>query len=382
MKQSNRILRWAMLLWKRLYKKWTFLLLLALIPMLVISYGMVSQEESGVITVALATRDTQVDALTRILWDELEESNLILFIECDEETAIEMVRSGDADTAWIFEADLEARIYDFVAMRTRSNAFVTVVEPENRVLLKLLREVLSGTVFPHCSETVYLQYIRENAPELDHVSQEQLLEYYRNAGFNDGLFVATDISGNVVELSGDEQNYLMAPVRGMLAVVVVLSGLATAMYYIRDEENGTFAWLPQRRKPLMELGCQLISIFNVLAVVLLSLAVTGQTVAWSRELPVAALYAFCTAAFSMMIRRFSGGIRGLGMVTPLLVVVMLVVCPVFFDLGMLRQAQFLLPPTYFVTAAYNSQYLLYMLLYTVAALAVCRLIDHLRHADR
>lgn len=380
-KKSNRIFHWGLLLWKRLYKKWTFLLLLALIPVLVISYGMVAQEESGVTTIALATKGPTVDELTRIVWDDLQESSLILYIECaDPEAAREMVRRGDADTAWIFEADLEERIYDFVAKRAKSNAFVTVVEPENRVLLKLLREVLSGTVFPYCSETVYLRYIRENAPELDAVPEEQLLEYYRNSGFDDGLFIATDVEGNV--LDAVEQSYLMTPVRGMLAVVVTLSGLATAMYYLRDEENGTFAWLPQRRKPWMELGCQLISIVNVLAVVLVSLAATGQTVALGRELLVAVLYALCVAAFAMMIRRLAGGIRGLGMVTPLLVVVMLVVCPVFFDLGMLRQMQLLLPPTYFVTAAYNGSYVWYMVLYTLLALLVCRVVDRVRHADR
>lgn len=383
MSKSKRILRWGLLLWKRLYKKLTFLLLLAMIPLLVFSYGVVSQEESGVATVALATKGETVDELTRIVWDDLRDGGLIRYIECaSPEEARQLVNSGDADTAWIFEADLEERVYDFAARRAKSNAFVTVVEPENRVMLKLLREVLSGTLFQYGTEAVYLHYIRENAPELDHVSDEKLLEYYHNAPLSDGLFITTDVHGNVVEDPVEDQTYLMAPVRGMLAVVVVLAGLATAMYYIRDEENGTFAWMSQRRKPLMELGCQLISVVNVLLVVLVSLAATKQTVNLGRELLLVPLYAFCVAAFAMMVRRISGGIRGLGMVTPLLVVVMLVVCPVFFDLGMLRQLQLLFPPTYFVTGSYDDSYLLYMLLHTLVSLAVCRIIDHLRHADR
>ena len=51
---------------------------------------------------------------------------------------------------------------------------------------------------------------------------------------------------------------------------------------------------------------------------------------------------------------------------PVLVVVMLVVCPVFFDLGVLRQVQDLFPPTYFVNAAYNGRYLLYLPVYSLA----------------
>ena len=66
-----------------------------------------------------------------------------------------MVRRGDATTAWIFEEDLEHKIYDFVANRSRKNGFITVIEPEDWVMLKPLREVLSGTMFPHCSEALY-----------------------------------------------------------------------------------------------------------------------------------------------------------------------------------------------------------------------------------
>lgn len=381
MKNSQKWLRWAVRLWKRLYKKATFLVLLVMIPALVFAYGLVSRQDSGMVTIALATQGSQVDPLTRVLWEDLKENRMILYMECESpEQARELVRSGKANTAWIFEADLEARIYDFVANRGRNSAFVTVVEPENRVLLKLLREVLSGTVFPYCSETVYLTYIRENAPELDAVSDETLLSYYHNAGFEDGLFVITDMEGNVLQ-SEEDEGYLLTPVRGMLAVVAMLSGLAAAMYYIRDEENGTFAWMSQRRKPWMELGCQLISVSNVLLVVLLALALTGQVSHWGREVVLTMLYSLCVAAFAMLVRRLSGGIRGLGMVTPILVVVMLVTCPVFFDLGMLRRLQLLLPPTYYIVAVHNTTYLWYMLAHTALALLLCRLWDRVRFGE-
>ena len=51
-------------------------------------------------------------------------------------------------------------------------------------------------------------------------------------------------------------------------------------------------------------------------------------------------------------------------------VVMLVVCPVFFDLGALRELQYLFPPTYFINAVYSDKFLLYMPLYTLVLAAV------------
>lgn len=378
MEKFQKWMRWAAFLWKRLYKKATFLLLLISIPLLVLGYNITARQDSGVLTIALACRGPEVEALTRSVWDELQESRLILYVECESpEAATEMVRRGDANTAWIFEEDLEHKIYDFAAHRTRQNAFVTIIEPEDRVMLKLLREVLSGTLFPHCSRALYVTYLRENAPELDHLSDGQLLEYYENAGFTEDLFVITDVEGNP-NRQEERANYLLTPVRGMLAVVAALAGLAAAMYYMRDQELGTFTLVHQRAKPLVELGCQLISGINVLAVALMSLLLTHQAVAFGRELAVALLYALCVAAFSMLLRRLTGSIRALSMVTPILAVVMLVICPVFIDLGPLRRAQLLLPPTYFIIGAYNEKYLLYMAAYTLAGLLLCRLWDRIR----
>lgn len=380
MKKLQKLLCWMAFLWKRLYKKATFLLLLISIPFLVLGYNATAREDSGVLTIALASRSPEVEALTRSVWDELQESQLILYVETESpEAATEMVRRGDADTAWIFEENLEHKIYDFVARRSRQNAFVTVIEPEDRVMLKLLREVLSGTMFPHCSQALYLTYLRENAPELQSLSDEQLLTYYENAGFDENLFLMTDIEGNVGKPE-ESASYLLTPIRGMLAVVVVLAGLASAMYYIRDEELGTFTLVHQQAKPLVELGCQLISGVNVLIVVLLSLMLTHQAAGFGRELVTALLYGLCVAAFSMMVRRLAGSIRALSMVIPILVVIMLVICPVFFDLGVLRQSQLLFPPTYFIIGAYNEKYLVYMVLYTLAAWLVCLAWDRIRNA--
>ncbi len=373
----KRMLRWVLLLWKRLYKKLTFLALLVLIPALVFGYGMVTQEESGIVIIALASETETVEPLTRSVWDELLESRVMRCIECESpEMAKELVLQGKADVAWIFAEDLEAKIYDFAAHRTRKNAFVTILEPDNRVALKLVREVLSGVLFPQCSEALYLTYIRENAPELDAVSDEQLLDYYRNMDFSEGLFAFTDLEGNVMEEK--QADFLLTPVRGMLAVVIVLAGLATAMYYIRDVENGTFAWVALHRQGMVEFGCQLISLVNVAAVALLSLILTEQSVPLGRELAVAVMYCLCVASFSMLVRRLTLGIYGLGTVTPLLVVMMLAICPIFYDLAIVRQLQYLFPPTYYVNAAYNGKYLGYMAVYTFVAFSLCGIIDRFK----
>lgn len=355
-------LKWWALLTKRLYKKWTFVLILVLIPVLVLCYSAATEEDSGMITIALAAEDD--DSLASQVMQELRDSSqLIRYVVCDSrEEAENKVRAGKADGAWIFGEDMTCRVADFIASRSAKDAFVTVLERESSVQLMLAREKLSGTLYSVCAKPLYLSFIRENVAELDDFSDEELLERYDETFVDINLFEFAELGA----AQGDTKGYLMTPIRGLLAVVALLCGLATAMYYVEDTAAGTFAWVPQRRRPWVELACQMISAVNILLVVLVALALTGQTVSLGRELLLWLLYSLAVSLFSMTVRRLCGSLRLLGAAMPVLVVVMLVVCPVFFDLGVLRQVQYLFPPTYFVNAAYNGRYLLYLPVYSLA----------------
>lgn len=356
----KKMLLWLWLLTKRLYKKPTFLVILLLIPLLSFGYGAMTEGDSGMLTVALAAEDP--NELTEEIFDSLLGTGQLIqyrVVQTPQEATF-LVQTGKADAAWILQDDLENRIATFSLYPERDNAFVKVVQREENVALMLSRERLGGAVYPYIAQHYYLHYIRENLPKLDHLSDEALMEYYVNTEMADNLFSYDHETADVADV-----HYLMAPVRGLLGIVIVLCGLAAAMYYLHDQRIGTFAWVPARKAFLPELGCQLVALCNVGVVALAALALTGLSERLWQELPVLILYPVCVAAFCMMLRALFGSIRGLGSLLPLLIVVMILVCPVFFDLGKLRLLQFLLPPTYYVNAVYNPMYLLYMALYTL-----------------
>lgn len=359
---------WFWLLTKRLYKKLTFLAILLLIPALVLGYGAAAKGDSGVITVVLAQQEE--DPVAEDIIRSLEgSSQLIRYEICGgAELAEEMVRGGKADMAWIFHGGLDAKLDKFVEQPKAKNAVVTVLLREDDVSLRLAREKLSGALYQVLSQRIYLSYIRENVPEFDGLSDEVLMEYYAGQEMSDTLFDFNDPQDDLENVQS--VHYLTAPVRGLLAVVVALCGMATAMYYVQDTQRGTFAWVSTGLRPGVELGCQLVSLANVTAVVMLALVLTGQTGSFLVELAAALLYCLCCAAFSMALRRLCGSLRILAMLLPLLVVLMLVLCPVFFDLSALRPFQYLLPPTYFIQGVHNAKYLLYMMGYTGICLGV------------
>lgn len=321
--------KWFLLLNKRLYKKVTFLLILVLIPLLVISYGAVARDESGILTVALACKGEDPTA-TQIMQELRDESDLIRFVICDDpQTAKSMVNGQQADAAWIFEDDLEDAINRFAVKPLRKNALVQIIEGESTIPLKLVRERLSGVIFSRTSRAYYLDYLRKNVPEVKDVPDETLLQYYDDFSADATFFEFAYLDGGSREENPQSAHYLLSTVRGLLAVVIVLGGLAAAMYYMQDEKLGTFSLVPQKRKASVEFGCQMIAVVNVSAVALIALAFSGLTVSLGRELLLSLLYALSTTLFCMTARRICGSIGVLGTLLPLLVVGMLVVCPVF-----------------------------------------------------
>ncbi len=357
-----KLILWFGMLSKRLYKKLTFLAILLLIPALVLGYKAAAQGDSGMLTVALAQQGE--DALASAMMDSLVgSSQLIRYVTCDSpDSAESMVRHGKADMAWVFPCQMQAALEAFAENPTQKNALVAVCVRQDDVSLKLARETLSGALYSQVSQQVYISYIRDNVPGLAGLSDGELLEYYHTRDITDDLFAFDQADPAMANTQ--KVHYLTAPVRGLLAVVMVLCGMAAAMYYMDDSRRGTFSWVSTRRLPAVELGCQLVALVNVAAVVLTALLLSGQAGLWYRELASALLYCLCCAGFSMLLRRLCGSVRVLGTLLPLLVVAMLLICPVFFDLGQLRSLQYLLPPTYYINAVYNSKYLLYMAGYT------------------
>lgn len=362
---------WLYLLTKRLYKKPTFLVILVLIPMLVMCYAGMTQGESGILTIALYGED----ALSREIFDELETRGpLIRYIRCDDEKqAKTLVTAGKADGAWIFPADLASAMDAFAASPGKETSFVHIYQRDDNVSLMMVKEHLCASLYPRIARAFYLDYVREEFPDLAHLSDEALMAYYDDVEMPGELF-AYDAQE---ALEMHQTDYLLSPVRGMLAIVIVIGGLAAEMYFIRDREQGTFLWVPQKRRALPELGCVLVACLNVTLAATVTLMLVGMGGSPGMELVNALMYSLCVTVFSMMLRRLLGRIHVIACVMPLLVVTMLLVCPVFFDLGLVRGVQLLFPPTHYINGIYDTSCIVHMALHILCCGVACFLLDKL-----
>ena len=357
----RKIIKWFLLLNKRLYKKATFIIILALIPIVVLSLSIVAKNDSGIVTVALVQTDD--DAVSsQVINDLMLSSDLIRFEICDSpKTAIESVKTGQCDSAWIFLDNLSQRAQEFIADPDDNNAMVQVVEREQTILLRLSHEKLSSALYRYVSKEMYISYVRTNVAELNALSDEQLLQYYDSYFVDGELFeFAYPSSGGAVN---KEIGYLVSPIRGLLAVLVVLCAMAVAMFFEQDKKQGTFSWMPESKQIYIEFLCQIIAVFNVCAAILIALKISGLTGFMPREFVAIILYGFACALFGVLLRNLIENIKVIGALIPLFITAMIAICPVFFDFKELRSLQKVFPPTYYINAVYNKKYIVYLAIY-------------------
>ena len=175
----NKKLKWFYILSKRLYKKWSFLVLLALIPLSVVLLSFSSSSTSGFLNIALTYEDKSDAKAKEIVNDLKGSSSLVTFTVLDEkEDALNLIKTGKVDAVWIFPSDMQNKINTFVENKSEDSAVVQIIEREENVMLNLSREKLTGALYRHCATAQYIYFARTELPELDNFSDEYILNYY------------------------------------------------------------------------------------------------------------------------------------------------------------------------------------------------------------
>jgi len=359
--------RW-LIMNKRLLKKPSFVVILLLIPLLVAAMGIASTgEDVGLFTVALAMQDSEDEIAQDIISSLLDSTQIFRFLVCDSaDTASDMVENGKADAAWIFADDLESRIDDFINHIHRKNAFVVIIQREDNPLLRLTHEKLNAALYPHLSKSLYQSYMYSNILTLDDLTPQQLDEYYNAVGSEGEDIFDFVYSNGSANSDAKNTGFLLSPLRGLMAIAMTLGGFAIAMFYSLDESRGTFDRLPQGKRFALSVAYHSTAVINMAVVVLIALFLTGMATSIWRELASMAMYCIVTVGFCMALRLLCRNNRLLGAVIPLITVVMIVLCPVFFKISAVPIVPYLLPPYYYLNSIYNVKFLGYMAAYAVA----------------
>ena len=359
-----------MILNKRLLKKPSFLAVLLIVPLLVTLLGVAAKEESGIMTVVLAVQDTTDLTANAIVENLRKDSGLIRFLEGTPKEAEALVEGGQADAAWIFPRDMQEKIDAFVAFPNERNGFVAVIQREESVFLRLALEKLNAALYPYLSLALCENYVYSNILTINDLPPEQLRQYYDAVDAEGADLFDFVYANSGAPADTENANYLLSPVRGLLAIMVILGGLAAVLFYGQDETAGVFDRLPRGKRFWFSAVYPAVAVGNVILAVFAALGLAGLLLNIVREIAALLLYGLITAGFCTGLRLLMPNGHMLAAVTPALIAGMTVLCPVFVNPPELPALQYLLPPFYYLKAIYDLKYMGYMAIYAVAICGV------------
>ena len=371
MRKIRRFFLWYWLLTKRLLKRPAYLAVLLMIPLFAAAVTLFSRQDSGALTVALCLEDP-ADPVASAAADRLLTGESILRCVPAEsaEQAREAVRTGRADAAWIFGSGLDSRLDSFV--RYGSGRLITVVEREDNIFLMISREKLYAALYPELSFALF----RSSAADLGlELSEQSLRDRYAGGFSAEELIRFAYVDGTLVDSDG---SYLTAPLRGILALLLLLSGMASGMYCYREEREESFVWLSAAKRRLLPVLCHLTAMLPPALAMLIALSLAGLSLGPGRELLMLLLYLPCCALFCEVLRCLCPREEHYGVLIPILAVAILVFCPIFLSLDLALPLRRLLPPAYYLDAAFSLRALRPMLLYLAALTVLCALCSRLR----
>ena len=370
----RRVMIWCLLTEKRLLKKISYVAVLLIVPILVFGLRQASSQEAGIVTIGLYTPDEDGSLSDTVLKRFTEEKSILRFLRYEtEEEAIKALTEKTVDAVWILPEGLEDKLAKMAEKRT-VKPVARVLEREDDVALIFTREVLCSRIFPELAYQVYLEFIDRkldgNGPE-----KEELLARFERNLWKGNLFQAEYLDGK--EEAAD--NYFMAPIRGLLAIWLVLSGFAGILYQKQDEMNGLFDAIPGRKRIWYAFGMQAVVLFNGGVIYLMACKIMGVLERFWQELFLLLLLLFMIACFCNVIGLLIKRMEGIGILIPVMTLLMIAFCPIFINLRKYGALQSLLPPYLYLKTLNGVGYLKYMVIYVATGLFACALINKIKY---
>lgn len=367
----SRALTWAWLLQKRILKKPAFLVILVLTPLLAGGLSLVAQDNNGLMKAAVVWDPD--DAYAAAFGEEiLMQSGATRLTRCDsEKEARRLLEDGEVGSVWIIPKGLEEHLKNFVLGKD-DHVAVIIVEREENVISGLTRDRLFTLLFSRLSYDLFRGYILDlgvTPPP----TEEELQDLYDNTASAFDLMRFEDVRGETVE----PEKFLISPVRGILSLLIVMGGVAAAIFCAQDDDAGVYQGLSELGRFPAKCLSVLLPMADLSVAAILSLSFTGLLTDPLYEVLLHLLFLLAAGGFCLVLLTLLRSPRRLAMAAFLTVIATLALTPVFVEVGGMDYLSALLPTRYYIRGvmvpAALSEMLLYALIAYVLAFAFSRI---------
>jgi len=356
---------------KRLFRRYSFVLILLLIPVLIPVAGLMMSQGSGIMNVGLCNINKNNQISQEIIQKLTNEESALKFkIYSSENEIRRAVETKEIDTAWVFGGNFDEDLIDFADGKT-SKAFVSVISQEDSIPLQLSREKLYAALYPYISYEIYSDFVK-NSVVGESVNDKLIRDTYNKMQPNDKIVELKKLNSNEKVQTND---YLVTPLRGLLAIVMMFCGFAAVMYFLRDQAEGKYDWLSYKKRMAPAFGSCLAAISVSAVAVLLGLFFAKLSTGFIREILSMVLYIIAATGFCLILCTIFRSAAKLGATLPFFMIIMLIFCPIFFSVNFLPIIRYLIPTYYYLNAIYNARFLLYMFIYCVAVYGIAFILN-------
>ena len=369
MSKVKKVIIWLFMLTKKLFCRWSFLILLMLIPVALPLLNSAISGDNSIVEVALCDESESGTVADSVISELKKEKSVISYkvFETGEE-AIDAVRKNECSAAWIFEADFEQKMNEYLEKESIT-PFVRIVEQEENVSLMLAREKLFGKLYSQVSYKIFCDFVKTELLPDEELTDKELRAYY-DARMQDDKLIEVKMIGSDEALDIEDANYLKTPLRGILSLLIMLCGFAAAGYFMKERKDGIYDWLSPKDRIIPAFGSCFAAVFVSAVIVFVSIYAGKLNVDFVTETVTMLVYIFAATAFCVFMTAIFKNFTKFGPILPFMMIIMLVLCPIFFSIKFLPAVQFMIPPYYYLMSIYSFEYVWYMSVYSVITLII------------
>ena len=351
----RRFFVWLFLTAKRFLKKPSFVLIFLMLPAVLLLYRALITADDGKLHVAVYFEEK--DEFATIYLRELSENvpELFVFYECEEEEDLYSdVAAARAECGYVFDASLAEKL-----LTDEWQGLITAVVSERTVYGEFVNEIAYVKLIRILGKDLMMQYLAgKSGDTLDLEETERLLQ----KKFGEGLasnklveYVTTATrDGELVieEKKHDAISVLTKPIRGTVAIFVLLTGLAGLVFWYQDDAEGRFRVMARERRPLISFASILLPTAMSGIVGLVCLGISGLWTSTGRELIAMFLYVLLVAGMCNIMRFLIPTVHAVCAMIPILVLISYLCCPIMLDIALtfpaIRYVRAVLAPQYYL----------------------------------
>lgn len=333
----KRYFTWFILYSKRLLKKPSFLILLLLLPLCTIALTKLSKEADSAIQVGIYLDLQEADDLAKSAYHILlEDKSLVHFHAYDStEEMIHDIKTKKLDCGYFFPSQLEKALQN-----NGSEETIIVYSPRDSLSSKMVNEKVYSAIIQDYSFVILEDFVsREKifSHMDDSILHKKLLsgyELYRSNGstftFDYGIADTPQSDTQTLDTSSP-LDYLTLPIRGMLAVLILIAGFCGGLLWYTDNKNGIYQQVSGSLSYFLTFITIWIPTLFTGIISLICIYLCGLNCGFGWEIFGMLFYCLLVTGFCSLLRILIPTEIMYACALPLFALISLIVCPVFSD---------------------------------------------------